>query len=530
MLLEARRRSCDRTAWCRPAVSLNGSRRSGAGARGTRPARRSVGKASAVAPAGAVLRRARQPSARRARRAPPRSPVARHLDVRRADTPSSRSEARADRRAASSPSWASAASTCRATVSRSSAAQDAQRGLGGRSPSTSDDQRRRRASLAGGQGRRRSSSTCEARTSNGPTTSPYQAAAGARRCAATATAIGRVARREQRGVVDEPGEQRVGGIGALTRRPTLADALRGRTVGVRSAGRRRPLSDEHGGATMPYYRQVGEVPRKRHTQFRQPDGGLYAEELMGIEGFSTDSALLYHRHLPTAIVASRGVRRRRRSHRRPNHPLKPRHLRTHKLDAAPAPTPITGRPAPAGQRRRAHLLRRSPTGRRRCTATRSATSASTSSPARRVVETVFGALDGRRRRLRRASRRRRRTAGCRTAATAAPAGDRGDRAHRAAAALPVAARPVPRARAVLRARPARPGEPLLGRRRRTSRCSSRHRQGLDPVHLRPPPVRRGRLGRLPLPVRRSRSTTSSRSPAGCTSRRRCTRPSRARTS
>ena len=37
---------------------------------------------------------------------------------------------------------------------------------------------------------------------------------------------------------------------------------------------------------MPYYRQVGEVPRKRHTQFRQPDGGLYAEELMGVEGFS----------------------------------------------------------------------------------------------------------------------------------------------------------------------------------------------------------------------------------------------------
>ena len=54
---------------------------------------------------------------------------------------------------------------------------------------------------------------------------------------------------------------------------------------------------------MPYYRQVGEVPRKRHTQFRQPDGGLYAEELMGVEGFSSDSSLLYHRYLPTAIVA-----------------------------------------------------------------------------------------------------------------------------------------------------------------------------------------------------------------------------------
>ena len=30
---------------------------------------------------------------------------------------------------------------------------------------------------------------------------------------------------------------------------------------------------------MAYYRRVGEVPPKRHTQFRQPDGSLYAEEL-----------------------------------------------------------------------------------------------------------------------------------------------------------------------------------------------------------------------------------------------------------
>jgi len=58
---------------------------------------------------------------------------------------------------------------------------------------------------------------------------------------------------------------------------------------------------------MPYYRQIGEIPRKRHTQFRTPEGGLYAEELMGVEGFSADSALLYHRHLPTAIVDAQTV-------------------------------------------------------------------------------------------------------------------------------------------------------------------------------------------------------------------------------
>jgi homogentisate 1,2-dioxygenase len=92
---------------------------------------------------------------------------------------------------------------------------------------------------------------------------------------------------------------------------------------------------------MPYYRRVGEVPRKRHIQFRKPDGGLYAEELMGQEGFSSDSSLLYHRHRPTAIVAAEEFEAPTWS-RVPNHPLKPRHLRTHKLDTAGA-DPVLGR-------------------------------------------------------------------------------------------------------------------------------------------------------------------------------------------
>src|SRR3954469_25070267 len=54
-----------------------------------------------------------------------------------------------------------------------------------------------------------------------------------------------------------------------------------------------------------HYRQVGEVPPKRHTQFRRPDGGLYSEELMGEEGFSSDSSLLYHRGIPSALVDAR---------------------------------------------------------------------------------------------------------------------------------------------------------------------------------------------------------------------------------
>jgi homogentisate 1,2-dioxygenase len=93
---------------------------------------------------------------------------------------------------------------------------------------------------------------------------------------------------------------------------------------------------------MPYYRRVGEVPAKRHTQFRQPNGSLYAEELMGQEGFSSDSSLLYHHHLPTAIVAASEYDGPQWT-RVPNRPLKPRHLRTHKLDAGSDADPILDR-------------------------------------------------------------------------------------------------------------------------------------------------------------------------------------------
>ncbi|MEV5840192.1 homogentisate 1,2-dioxygenase [Nocardia sp. NPDC052112] len=82
---------------------------------------------------------------------------------------------------------------------------------------------------------------------------------------------------------------------------------------------------------MPFYRSVGEVPHKRHTQFHQPDGSLYREELMGTEGFSSDSALLYHRHSPSDAVSAQ-VWEIGRDHTEPNHPLLPRLLHTHKLD------------------------------------------------------------------------------------------------------------------------------------------------------------------------------------------------------
>ncbi|HEU4512961.1 MAG TPA: homogentisate 1,2-dioxygenase domain-containing protein [Nocardioidaceae bacterium] len=81
---------------------------------------------------------------------------------------------------------------------------------------------------------------------------------------------------------------------------------------------------------MAYYRQVGTVPAKRHTQFRDDDGALHYEELMGEEGFSSDSSLLYHRGVPSAIVDSR-VWEVPDLATTANHPLKPRHLKLHGL-------------------------------------------------------------------------------------------------------------------------------------------------------------------------------------------------------
>lgn len=52
---------------------------------------------------------------------------------------------------------------------------------------------------------------------------------------------------------------------------------------------------------MPIYQRMGIIPRKRHIQFRQPEGQLYHEELVGTQGFSGVSALVYHLHPPTIV-------------------------------------------------------------------------------------------------------------------------------------------------------------------------------------------------------------------------------------
>ena len=91
---------------------------------------------------------------------------------------------------------------------------------------------------------------------------------------------------------------------------------------------------------MPFYHRAGKIPLKRHTQFRQPDGSLYHEELFGTEGFSGISSLLYHVRPPTMV---------REIHAQAPFRLEPwecdvhRHHLFHTVDATPGGDAFTGR-------------------------------------------------------------------------------------------------------------------------------------------------------------------------------------------
>lgn len=52
---------------------------------------------------------------------------------------------------------------------------------------------------------------------------------------------------------------------------------------------------------MPQYYSLGQFPHKRHTQFRKPNGELYAEELVSTHGFSNVYSLIYHCYPPTMV-------------------------------------------------------------------------------------------------------------------------------------------------------------------------------------------------------------------------------------
>lgn len=52
---------------------------------------------------------------------------------------------------------------------------------------------------------------------------------------------------------------------------------------------------------MPFYHKLGEIPHKRHIQFRKPDGELYYEQLFGTVGFDGMYSNIYHVHRPTQV-------------------------------------------------------------------------------------------------------------------------------------------------------------------------------------------------------------------------------------
>jgi homogentisate 1,2-dioxygenase len=54
---------------------------------------------------------------------------------------------------------------------------------------------------------------------------------------------------------------------------------------------------------MPFYHKLGNIPPKRHTQFRKPDGSLYSEQLFGTIGFDGMYTNSYHEQRPTQVKA-----------------------------------------------------------------------------------------------------------------------------------------------------------------------------------------------------------------------------------
>ena len=96
---------------------------------------------------------------------------------------------------------------------------------------------------------------------------------------------------------------------------------------------------------MPVYVRAGELPSKRHIQFRRPDGGLYAEELFSTKGFESVYSLLYHLRPPTATLDVKPWKRPAIELLQ-NEPLRNRHFKTAPMelhgDFVDSRTPLLG--------------------------------------------------------------------------------------------------------------------------------------------------------------------------------------------
>lgn len=81
-----------------------------------------------------------------------------------------------------------------------------------------------------------------------------------------------------------------------------------------------------------YYYKLGDIPHKRHVQFRQPDGSLHHEELMGIHGFDGIQSILYHLRPPTEVRQVDVARKVEIEYEEQEH-LRHRHFRSHDVPA-----------------------------------------------------------------------------------------------------------------------------------------------------------------------------------------------------
>jgi hypothetical protein len=93
---------------------------------------------------------------------------------------------------------------------------------------------------------------------------------------------------------------------------------------------------------MPYYTKLGLLPKKRHVQFRRPDGVLYSEELFGTEGFTGPSSTMYHIHPPTQVYGWKPVASTKVQYVEPEI-MRMRHVMTGGAKMAPKGDFITGR-------------------------------------------------------------------------------------------------------------------------------------------------------------------------------------------
>jgi homogentisate 1,2-dioxygenase len=90
---------------------------------------------------------------------------------------------------------------------------------------------------------------------------------------------------------------------------------------------------------VPFYQRLGEVPRKRHIQFRE-NGALLTEEVMGLEGFTGNESILYHLQSPCRVMKLDGFEEIKRDEWLPDQHAH-RHFKTG--DVKPEGDEITGR-------------------------------------------------------------------------------------------------------------------------------------------------------------------------------------------